>query len=135
MNNKETIDNQDKIIQLLEEILIWTRLQGVQNARDVLIDALKTDTLKLAYHLSDGSSSAEVSKACGVSAMTVTNYWKRWFTLGIARPSSKYKGRFERAFSLEDLGIQTPSVKVDTKVEARNETESEEMITNGGEVE
>ncbi len=135
MSNKETVDKQDKVIELLEEILIWTRLQGVQNAKTVLASTLATDVHKLAYQLSDGRSSAEVAKDCGVTGMTVTNYWKRWFTLGIARPSPKYKGRFERIFSLEDLGIEIPSIGVSAKAKTQGEAKPEEMAGKGGEAE
>jgi len=135
LTEKETSDKQDKIIELLEEILIWTRLQGVQNAKAVLDDALKIDTLKIAYQYSDGRSSAEISKICGVSGMTVTNYWKRWFTLGIAQPSPKYKGRFERTFSLEDLGIEIPTIQVSAKAKAKKETVPEEISAEEGEAE
>ena len=132
LNEKVAFDKQDKVIELLEEILKWTRLQGVQNAKDVLLDALKSDKEKVAYHYSDGRSSTEVAKICGVSGMTVTNYWRRWFTLGIAQSSLKYKGRFERAFSLEDLGIEIPSIDVGTKAKAKEEVKTEENITEEG---
>ncbi len=95
MTDKETIDKQDKVIELLEEIVIWTRLQGVRGAKDVLDEALSDDKLKLAYHLSDGRSSTEVANACDVTSMTITNWWRRWFTIGIAQPSKRYKGRFK----------------------------------------
>lgn len=133
MSDKETVDKQDKVIELLEQILTWTRLQGVQNARAVLLDALNSDTLKVAYQLSDGRSSIEVAKACNLSPMTITNYWRRWFTLGIAQPSKKYKGRFERIFSLEDLGIEVPSIEVKVKAKTKKEAEPEETITKEGE--
>ncbi len=125
MAEKETLDKQDKVIELLEEILRWTRLQGIQNAKSVLLDALKSDKEKLAYQFSDGRSSGEVMKVCGVTAMTVTNYWRRWFTLGIVHPSPKYKGRFERAFSLEDMGIEIPSINIGAKAKARKEAEND----------
>jgi len=135
LNDKGNVDKQDKVIELLEEILRWTRLQGVQNARAVLVDALKTDTLKIAYQFSDGRSSVDVAKVCGVSPMTVTNYWRRWFTLGIAQPSKNYKGRFERAFSLEDLGIEIPSIEVGVKAKTKERIQVEETATKGGESE
>ena len=135
MAENETVDKQDKVIELLEEILKWTRFQGVQNVKAVLLDALKSDKEKVAYQFSDGRSSAEVAKPCGVSSMTITNYWRRWFTLGIAQPSKNYKGRFERAFSLEDLGIEIPSIQVATKAKVKKEAEPEEVITKEGETE
>lgn len=133
MNNEETIDRQDKIIELLEEILRWTRLQGVERAKAVLDEALSDDKLKLAYHLSDGRSSTEVANACGVSGMSITNWWRRWFTIGIAQPSKKYKGRFERTFPLEDLGIKVPSIKGGTKTGVEKQPESEVLLTKEGE--
>jgi len=135
LTDKNTVDKQDKVIKLLEEILRWTRLQGIQNARAVLEDTLANDILKTAYQLSDGRSSSEVRKACGVTGKTVTNYWRRWFTLGIVQPSPKYKGRFERAFSLEDLGIEIPSIEVGKKAKAKTEVEPEDIITKEGETE
>lgn len=135
MSGKENMDKQDKIIQVLEEILRWTRFQGIRDAKAVLLDALKTDAEKVAYQLSDGRSSSSVGKICGVTDVTVRNYWRRWFTLGIAEPSKKYKGRFERTFSLEDLGIEIPSIAVGIKAKAKKEAEPEEIITKEGEAE
>ena len=135
MSDKETVDKQDKVIELLEQILTWTRLQGVQNARAVLLDALNSDTLKVAYQLSDGRSSTEVAKACNLSPMTITNYWRRWFTLGIAQPSKKYKGRFERTFSLEDFGIEIPSIAVTPKGKTKKEAKPEEIVSKEGKTE
>ena len=132
LTEKESADKQDKIIELLGEILRWTRLQGVQNARAVLTTALKTDTDKIIYHLSDGRPSGQIAKVCGLTEMSVRNYWRRWFTLGITQPSKKYKGRFERSFSLEDLGIKVPimpAVSATIKERAEQE-ESEEAIAN-----
>jgi DNA-binding CsgD family transcriptional regulator len=125
-------DKQDKIIELLDEILRWTRLQGVQNARAVLTTALKTDTDKIIYHLSDGRPSGQIARVCGVTEVSVRNYWRRWFTLGITQPSHKYKGRFERSFSLEDLGIKVPAMPVAsaTVKERAEQEESEEAVTN-----
>ena len=135
MTEKEIVNKQDKVIELLEEILKWTRFQGIQNVKDVLLDALKTNKEKVAYQFSDGRSSAEVSRIAGVTAMTITNYWRRWFTLGIVQPSPKYKGRFERAFSLEDLGIEIPSIEVITKAKVKEPLGLEETAIKGGEPE
>jgi DNA-binding CsgD family transcriptional regulator len=125
-------DKQDKIIELLDEILRWTRLQGVQNARAVLITALKTDTDKIIYHLSDGRPSGEIAKVCGVTGMSVRRYWRRWFTLGITQPSKKYKRRFERSFSLADLGIEVPAMPAASATikERAEQEESEEALVD-----
>ncbi len=95
-------------VALLQELLKWARLQGIQTARGVLADALKKDSEKLAYEYSDGRGSADVGKIAGVSDFAVRSYWKKWAALGIALPSKKFKGRYERLFSLEDLGFEVP---------------------------
>jgi hypothetical protein len=102
------IENQDEIITLLEELVRWTRFQGVRQAKEVLKELLEGNTQLLIYHLSDGRSSEEIGKVSGVSSQTVRNYWRSWYTSGIASPYKKYKGRFEKVFNLEDLGIPIP---------------------------
>jgi len=104
-------DYRRRTIELLGEIAKWVRFQGIQLARQVFAEALRKDIEKLAYHYSDGRSSTEIAKIVGVSDFAVRSYWKRWSTIGIAVPSSKFKGRYERLFSLEDLGIEIPVAK------------------------
>jgi hypothetical protein len=104
-------DYRRRTVDLLDEIAKWVRFQGIQLAKQVFAEALRKDIEKLAYHYSDGRSSAEIAKIVGVSDFAIRNYWKRWNTIGIAVPSSKFKGRYERLFSLDDLGIELPVVK------------------------
>ncbi len=107
----EARDDQKKVIELLSELAKWTRFEGVQKARQVLMETLKKDSEKLAYHYSDGRGSAEVAKLTGISDFAVRSYWKKWATLGLVVPSEKFKGRYKRVFSLEDLGIELPLKK------------------------
>jgi len=109
---------EQKMIELLSEIAKWVRFEGIQRARQLLPEALKKDSEKLAYHFSDGRGSAEAAKLAGVSDFAVRSYWKKWATMGLVVPSEKFKGRYERIFSLEDLGIEVPLLK---KVEAPEE--------------
>ena len=107
-----TTENDHQIVTLLEELVRWTRFQGVQQAKQVLekllADPEKDDTPKLVYHLSDGKTSGDIAKVARVSSQTVRNYWRAWFASGIVTPSQKHKGRFEKVFNLEDLGISLP---------------------------
>jgi len=122
------IENRDEIVTLLEELVRWARFQGIQQAKQVLQGLLedpeKGDTPKSIYHLSDGRSSEEIGKAVGVSSQTVRNYWRSWFTLGVVVPSRRYKGRFEKVFNLEDLGMSLPKPVAD-KVPASQEVAEE----------
>lgn len=100
-----------RIIELLEESVKWQRFEGAQLAKKILRDLLSKDADKLVYHHSDGKGSKEVAALAGVSDFTVRNYWKKWNTEGLVVPSQKFKGRYERVFSLEDFGIEIPMLK------------------------
>lgn len=103
----------ERIVDLLKEILKWTRFQGMLRVKDVLLDTLKKDEEKIAYESSDGRrGSREVAKLAGVSHQTVVNYWKKWATLGIVEPIKAPGGiRYKRSFSLSDFGIEVPKIK------------------------
>ena len=75
----------DRMIQLLEEILKWTKLEGIQRAKTALTELLRTDAEKLVYEHSDGRTSRDIAKIVGVSHATVTNYWKKWAKYGIVK--------------------------------------------------
>lgn len=111
MDNKTDVNPQERMIVLLEEILKWTRFEGLQRLKQVLTTTLVSDEDKRVYQFSDGRSSRDVESVSGVTYKTVMYRWKIWNTLGIATPSKKYQGRFERIVSLEDLGIVVPPLK------------------------
>jgi hypothetical protein len=121
-------ENRDEIVTLLEELVRWARFQGIQQAKQVLKGLLedpeKGDTPKSIYHFSDGRSSEEIGKVVGVSSQTVRNYWRSWFTSGVVVPSRRYKGRFEKVFNLEDLGMSLPKPAA-AKVPASQEVAEE----------
>ena len=108
-------DKTDRIIKLLEEILKWTRFQGMLRVKEVLLDTLKKDEERVAYHYSDGWGSQGVAKLAGFkSHTTILDYWKRWVALGIVEPMKVRGGiRYKRCFSLLDFGIEVPKVKIE----------------------
>lgn len=115
----------DTIIELLEEILKWVRLEGAQRAKDTLAGLLKTDTEKLVYENSDGHTSREIAQAVGTSHATVTNYWKKWARYGIVREASARGGtRYLKVFELSDFGIEVPSVSSKAKAEQQESHEN-----------
>ena len=99
----------DKIVELLEDILKWTRFQGWRNVKQVLVDALGDQISRKVYQLSDGKrTSRQIAKNLPISQRTVTEYWKKWTKVGIMEPM-KVKGggtRGVRIFSLDDFGIE-----------------------------
>jgi len=104
-----SIEQFDRIIQLLEELLKWTRLEGVQKAKTTLTNLLERDVEKQVYEYSDGRTSREIAGIVGVSHGTVTNYWKKWARYGIVDEVRSRGGtRYKRIFRLSDFGIEVP---------------------------
>ena len=116
MMSGKNIETFNRIVELLEEILKWTKLQGWQNVKDILLDTLNDERSKLVYHFSDGKSSREVAQLAGLSHPTVLDYWKKWAILGIVEPIRVRGGiRYKRTFLLSDFGIDVPEVTVEAK--------------------
>lgn len=112
MAEKET----DKIIELLEEILKWVRLEGAPRAKDTLTGLLETDLEKLVYETSNGRTSREIAKIVGTSHVTVINYWRKWARYGIVKEKGSRGGtRFVKVFSLADFGIEIPRIYAQKK--------------------
>ena len=101
-----------KSIELkLTEVVKWTRFAAMQQLRSILAQNLTDDKSLLAYEYSDGDrTTREIAKVAGTSHATITNYWEAWTKIGIAEPSPKYKGRFKRICSLEEVGLTVPPV-------------------------
>lgn len=105
-------EESNQIKTLLEEILRWTRFQGWQSAKNILLDTLHDDTLKLIYHFSDGRSSREIAKRVPIHFTTVVSYWKDWAKIGIVESIKVRRGdRYRRIFSLKEFGIEIPKIE------------------------
>jgi len=100
----------NKIIELLQEILKWTKFEGTEKVRIVIDSELDDEIKKIVYHLSDGKSSEEIAKFVNVSSRTVLRYWKRWGKKGIMEVHPDYKRRYRKVFSLEEIGMEPPEI-------------------------
>lgn len=107
------------MIELLEEMLKWTKVASIPNVKKLLLEILPSHEEKRAYHYSDGRDSREVAKFSGVGHVSVTRWWKTWVRAGIAKSVSAKRGkRAKHVFSLEDFGIEVPPLKeVKPKIE------------------
>jgi hypothetical protein len=94
----------------INELLKWTKFAGMQQLRNIIVQALGDDAIaNLAFEFSDGArGTREVARLAGTSKMTVARYWKKWSKLGIVEPSNTYQGRFKRICSLEEVGLPVP---------------------------
>jgi len=124
MNDDET-SKDDQIIQLLGELVRWTKVTSIPHVKRLLDEILQSSEEKVAYQNSDGKrTQVEIAKIAKVSQMTVSNYGKKWIKNGIAKAMATTKGqRAVRLFSLEDFGIEVPQIVEKPKESSTVETQ------------
>lgn len=103
----------NRIIELLEEILLWTKYD-FEEIKQKMIEALDTDEKKIAYQLTDGeNSTTQIASVIPVSQVTVSNWWRNWLELGIVKQTEKFGGKRRiRLISLAEMGIPFPDIPV-----------------------
>jgi len=102
----------EEILKELKEQTKWLRFLALPSMRKTIEDNLTTKEQRRIYQLSNGANSTYViAKKLGaegmkVSHMTVHNYWKKWFALGLVIPSKRFSGRSEKIVDLLDLDMK-----------------------------
>jgi len=127
-------DKQDIMIELLQEMLKWTKFAGMKEVKNTLASVMDSEQKRLVYHLSDGTrGTVEIAKLARIgSTQTVFAMWQAWLRLGLGE-SIPVKGgsRFKRSFDLEDFGIEVPQIKEvekeEKQIEAPTTTEKIEV--------
>jgi hypothetical protein len=107
------MNKEDKMIELLEELVKWTKAVSIPKVKELLLSILESPEEMVAYQLSDGEKGGrEVAERANVSQPTVAKWWKKWIVSGIAEPISVQRGeRARRIFSLDDFGIEVPLIE------------------------
>ncbi len=102
-----------KITGLLEEILKWNRILAISQLKKIFTNNLDEEE-RLIYELSDGVRSIrDIETLSKVSRSKISMLWKKWRQIGIMEKSTKYEGkRMKRSFSLEDVGIEMPTLSI-----------------------
>jgi len=112
----------DQILNTLNDISKWTKLQGLEKFSQIVPTILKSDEEKIAFELSNGIRSAsEISTQSGIAKSTITSYWRKWAKSGIAEESKKFTGRMKHLVSLEEAGIDVPAIPKKKSGESKNE--------------
>lgn len=106
----------DRTVVLLEEIERWVKIIGIQEARDVLRNALSDrgdipeEELRIIYHLTNGENSqSDIESHVSASSSTISNKQQLWASMGLIekdQPNSPYK----HLITLEEAGIEVPSI-------------------------
>ena len=107
------MSKEDRMIELLEELVRWTRVTSFPKVKDLLNGILTCSEEKVAYQSSDGEkTSREVAEMANVSQFTISKWWKEWIKAGIAESISVQRGeRAKRTFSLDDFGVEVSTIK------------------------
>jgi hypothetical protein len=106
-------DKNDLIIELLHELVKWTKFQAWGKVKDVLLGVLNNDEQKKIYHLSDGiNSSRKIAEKVSAGHSTIVKYWNEWANFNIVEPIPVKGGglRYKKMFNLEDFGIEIPKI-------------------------
>ena len=114
------MNKEDKIIELLEELVKWTKVASIPRVNELLLSVLKSPEEMIAYQISDGEkTSREVADVANVGKSSIVKWWKVWIRAGIAESASVQRGdRAKRIFSLDDFGIEVPKIaRTSPKVE------------------
>ena len=122
------VNNEDRILELLEELVYWTKEATFPQIRQRLLTNLESPEEKMAYELSDGEKTTrQVASKVKGSRNTVAKWWNNWITVGIAEPISTKGGghRAKRKFLLEDFGIEAPKIVKVTKRQGRKASDKQ----------
>lgn len=125
------VSKEDRMIELLEELVKWTKVTSIPSVKKLLLEILPSPKEKIAYQSSDGKTRKEVAKLADVSGFAISSWWKKWIRAGIAEAVSARGGgrRAIRSFSLDDFGITVPELKKDDKPEDESGEEREVETT------
>jgi hypothetical protein len=105
----ESQSTDNPVLRELREQTKWLRFLGLRELPAILSAQLKDDTQRQAYELSDGTRSTRmIADAVDVSAKTISNWWQRWVSAGIA--TADETGRATRLVSLKSVGIETSRI-------------------------
>ncbi len=108
--NQESKPTTKDLLSEMREQTKWLKFLALPALKKSAEESFSTKEQKRIYELSDGKNSTNdiakrlMDEGLKVSHMTVYNYWKRWFAVGLVVPS-KRSGRFEKIIELEDLNL------------------------------
>lgn len=105
--------------ELLEKLLKWTRLMGMQEARNVIPKALEDEdddreaAAKIAYQLTDGeNTTSDIAEYIPFSYRWVSYRQNEWANLGIVSKSEP-QAPYEHIISLDAIGVEYPDIQKD----------------------
>jgi hypothetical protein len=100
--------DQAQVVQLLDELLAWTRFTARPQLMETLGAVLKDPKHLRAYEATDGEAGQnEVASFAGLSQPGVSKLWARWTRLGLVVDRGKKPMHLVRP---SDLGMEIPDL-------------------------
>jgi len=102
------VPDQARVVQLLDELLAWTRFTARPQLVETLGAVLKDPKHLRAFEATDGEAGQnEVALFAGLSQPAVSKLWARWSRLGLLVDRGKKPMHLARP---SDLGIEIPDL-------------------------
>ena len=96
-------EDQKTAVELLKEILKWTKVTSIPQVKNLLESTLASPEQRLAYQASDGKNVREVADIAHVGKSTIGRWWADWVKLGLAElQPAKGGDRAIRSYSLTE---------------------------------
>jgi hypothetical protein len=98
------MDDTNRVVSLLEELVAWTRFAHQESLVRALDMVLLDDRHLRAYELTDGSrTQSEVAAESALSQPSISGLWQKWRRLGLAREQA---GRTLHLVNPSDIGME-----------------------------
>jgi len=132
----ENKDQSEKVVELLKELVKWTKVTSIPQVAQVLEEQVHSPAQRIVYKFSDGKRSRkDLSEMSGIDPADISRDWKKWARAGIAEQiPSKGGSRGKSLFSLEDFGLEVPDV-AEAETGKGTKTQEKETESQGHEVE
>lgn len=104
----ETIDMNSRQLELLEELVTWTRFANRDAVITTITSVMQDPRHLRAYEATDGQrTQGQVGTYAGLSQPAVSGLWSRWRRLGLV---TERGGRIQHLVRPSDLGIHVPEL-------------------------
>lgn len=101
---------------VLSDIRRWVKIIGIQQAKEVMRDALtggspdETEQLRIIYHLTNGENSIrKIARHVSLSKSAISNRQQTWASMGLVEREHS-NASYRRLISLEEAGLEKPEI-------------------------
>lgn len=106
----------DETVTVLKDIQRWVKIIGIQEAREVLGNALsgndddENKELRIIYHLTNGENSTrDIARHVSVGRGAVSSRQQQWAKMGLVEKEHQ-RAPYKNLISLEEAGLEVPEI-------------------------